>query len=127
MAIPAGRYLDVEQALTAHLRALLEVPVVTRVPDPRPAVFLQVRRVGGTAELVWDRPRLDVFAWAGSDEAAHDLAMAARAALHDLQGTTHLGAACYQATEFLGPRRADDEVTGTPRVWLTVDLSLRTR
>ena len=123
----APRYLDVEQAVTGHLRALLGVPVVTRVPDPRPPVFVQVRRVGGTAELVWDRPRLDVFAWAGSDEAAHDLGMAARAALHDLQGTSALGVPCYQASEFLGPRRADDEATGTPRVWLTVDLSLRTR
>ena len=123
----AGRYLDVEQAVTAYLRALLGVPVLTRVPAPRPAAFVQVRRVGGPAELVWDRPRLDVFAWGADDEAAYDLAMTARAALHDLQGTTDLGVACYRVTEFLGPRRADDEVTGTPRVWLTVDLSLRIR
>lgn len=121
------RYLDVEQAVTAHLRALLGVPVVTRVPDPRPAEFVQVRRVGGTAELVWDRPRIDVFAWAPDDEIAHDLGMAARAALHDLQGTSVLGVPCYQVEEFLGPRRADDEPTGTPRIWLTLDLSLRTR
>ena len=122
-----GRYLDVEQAVTAHLRALLGVPVVTRVPDPRPAAFVQVRRVGGAAELVWDRPRIDVFAWGTDDAAAYDLAMAARAVLHDLQGTTDLGVACYRVQELLGPRRADDEVTGAPRVWLTVDLSLRVR
>ena len=123
----AGRYLDVEYAVTGHLRGLLEVPVVTRVPDPRPSVFVQVRRVGGVAELVWDRPRLDVFAWAADDETAHDLGMAARAALHDLQGTSALGVPCYQVAEVLGPRRADDEATGLPRIWLTVDLSLRIR
>ena len=121
------RYLDAEQALTTHLRELLKVPVVTRVPDPRPRVFVQVRRVGGVAELVWDRPRIDVFAWAPDDEGAHDLGMAARAALHDLQGTSALGVPCYRVEESMGPRRADDEPTGTPRVWLTVDLSLRTR
>ena len=79
-----------------------------------------------TGRLVWDRTRLDIFAWGPDGEAARDLAIArprrpVRPARHP-----RFGVAGYRVSEFIGPRRADDETTGTPRVWLTIDLSLRT-
>ncbi|GAA2618746.1 hypothetical protein SMC26_40305 [Actinomadura fulvescens] len=117
---------DVEALICAHLTPILGVPVRTRVPDPRPARWVQVRRVGGTlVDHVRDRARLDVFAWGTGDADANDLGAAARAALHAAAGTVIGGVPCYAVEEFLGPRRADDPLTGAPRVWLTVQLSLR--
>jgi hypothetical protein len=52
--------------------------------------------------------------------------MTARSAVHALQGTTLLGVACYRVEEFLGPTRRDDLESGSSRMWMTVQLSLRT-
>lgn len=119
-------YPDAEDLLVDYLQPIVGVPVRTRVPRTRPEEWLQVRRSGGVEDIVRDRPRLDLFAWAGDDGATRDLLMAARSAVHALEGTTLLGPACYGVEEFLGPTRADDRETGTPRMWMTVQLSLRT-
>jgi hypothetical protein len=119
-------YPDAEALLIDYLAPVVAVPVYTRVPRTRPARWLQVRRSGGVDDVVRDRPRIDLFAWAGDEDDAHDLCAAARSAVHDLEGTTLLGVACYGVVEFLGPTRADDRETGTPRMWMTVQLSLRT-
>ncbi|MFD9949686.1 hypothetical protein ACFWYW_55630 [Nonomuraea sp. NPDC059023] len=87
---------------------------------------MQIRRVGGVNDIVRDRPRIDVWAWAPDDAATFDLLMTARSAIHALKGTTLLGPACYQVEEFLGPTRSDDRETGSPRMWMTVQLSIRT-
>lgn len=119
-------YPDVEALLVDYLAPVVDVPVRTRVPRERPAAWLQVRRSGGVDDVARDRPRIDVFAWASDDGATQDLLATARSAVHDLVGTTLLGPACYGVEEFLGPTRADDRETGTPRMWMTVQLSLRT-
>ncbi|TMS00189.1 hypothetical protein [Nonomuraea basaltis] len=119
-------YPDAEDLLIDYLQPIVGVPVRTRVPRTRPDVWLHVRRSGGVDDVVRDRPRLDVFAWAPDDGATRDLLTTARSAIHDLKGTTLLGVTCYQVEEFLGPTRADDRETGTPRMWMTVQLSLRT-
>lgn len=117
---------DVELLLTVYLTALLDVPVATRVPRQRPETWLQIRRIGGVLELPRDRPRVDLIAWGRDDASAHDLCKAARQAVHALAGTTLLGVTCYRVEEFLGPSRRDDIDSGTPRMWMTVQLSLRT-
>ncbi|WP_068922200.1 hypothetical protein [Planobispora rosea] len=120
-------YPDAEALLVAYLAPIVAVPVSTRVPRARPARWVQVRRIGGPQDIVRDRPRLDVISWAGDDGATWDLCTTARSAIHALKGTTLLGGvACYQVEEFLGPTRRDDPDTGTPRMWMTVQLSLRT-
>lgn len=119
-------YPDVEELVIGYLLPIVAVPVLTRVPRTRPARWVQVRRVGGLDDVVRDRPRLDVFAWAADDGATRDLLMSVRSAIHAVEGTTLLGVACYGVEEFLGPTRADDRETGTPRMWMTVQLSLRT-
>lgn len=116
---------DVEQLLVAYLEPILDVPVRTRVPRHRPQRWLQVRRIGGVLEMPRDRPRVDLIAWGHDDGAAHDLCMAARVAVHALQGATLLGVVCYRVEEFLGPSRRDDIDTGTPRMLMTAQLSLR--
>jgi hypothetical protein len=111
------------------------VKVANRVPNPRPDRFVQVRRVGGPAQVpVRDRPRLDVFAWAPTDPQAMALALQVRTALWALAGTNLLGVAVYRVSEFMGPRQDDDTLPattttttggGTPRVWATYELDLR--
>ncbi|MFB4265303.1 hypothetical protein [Nonomuraea sp. GTA35] len=119
-------YPDAEDLLIAYLEPIVDVPVHTRVPRNRPPKWLQVRRSGGVQDVVRDRPRIDVFAWAADDGQTHDLLKVARSAIYDLRGTTLLGLACYEVEEFLGPTRGDDRETGTPRMWMTMQLSLRT-
>lgn len=119
-------YPDVEKLLIDYLGPIVAVPVHSRVPRAKPATWVQVRRVGGPDEIVRDRPRVDVWAWAEDDGTAHDLCMTARSAIHALKGTTLLGVACYQVEEFLGPSRRDDPESGASRMWMTVQLSLRT-
>lgn len=120
---------DVLGDVRAYLAGLLTpVEVVTRVPPnstPRPPL-VQVRRVGGLAEVpVRDGARLDVWAWHNSDPEAMALALDARRAIWALAGTNELGYPCYRVEEFLGPRQADDELTGIPRVWATYTLLVR--
>ena len=119
-------YPDAEDLLIDYLEPIVGVPVRIRVPRDRPASWLQVRRSGGVDDVVRDKPRLDVFVWGRDDGATRDLLTTARSAIHALAGTTLLGPACYGVEEFLGPTRADDRETGTPRMWMTVQLSLRT-
>lgn len=119
-------YPDAELLLINYLGPIVGVSVSTRVPRSAPAEWVQVRRIGGPNDVVRDRPRLDVIAWAADDGAAIDLCMDARSAIHALKGTTLLGPCCYRVEEFLGPTRRDDPTTGAARMWMTVQLSLRT-
>ncbi|MFI6496911.1 hypothetical protein [Nonomuraea typhae] len=119
-------YPDAEDLLGAYLAPVVGVAVHARVPRQRPSRWMQIRRVGGVNDVVRDRPRLDVWAWGQDDGDAFDLLMTARSAVHDLEGTTLLGVTCYRVEEFLGPTRSDDRETGSPRMWMTVQLSLRT-
>ena len=130
-------YLDAEFALIGYLTPILSTVVATRVPDPRPETWVQVRRSGGTStsvrgssgQMLRDHPLMDVFASAATEPDAMALAFAARSAIWDLEGTNLLGSMCYRVSEFLGPRRADDVTQAmpvTPRVWATYELSIRT-
>ncbi|MFH0243592.1 hypothetical protein ACGRHY_14460 [Streptomyces sp. HK10] len=118
---------DLNAALIGYLTPLrAPVPVVSRVPDPRPDRLVQVRRVGGQAEPpVRDAARVDVHCWDPDDAAAMNLALAVRAEVWALSGTSLLGVPCYRVSEFLGPRLDDDPVTGSPRVWATYSLLVR--
>lgn len=101
-------------------------PVSSRVPDPRPARFVQVRRVGGTPlPPVRERARLDVHCWAPEEPDAMALALTVRAAMWALSGTELLGVPVYDVGELLSPRLDDDDLTGTPRVWATYTLTVR--
>jgi hypothetical protein len=118
---------DVNEALITYLTTIVgPVPVVSRVPDPRPQELVQVRRVGGAATPpVRDSARMDIWAWGPDDKTAMDLALQVRAAVWALSGTTLLGFPCYRVSEFLGPRLDDDPVTNSPRAWATYSLLVR--
>lgn len=116
---------DAVKLVIAYLGPRNTVPVVSRVPNQRPAELIQVRRVGGTPMTVRDVARLDVFAWAETDARAWELARTQRAHIWTLAGTTLLGPTVYSVSEFMGPRQDDDPVSSTPRVWATYELSIR--
>jgi hypothetical protein len=119
-------YPDIIALLVAYLDPLLTGPVSSRVPDPRPAVWTQVRRIGGPqVRPVRDQPRVDVISWALTDPAAWALADAARRAIHALKGTVLGGAVVYRIDETLGPKQLDDPTTGVPRCLATYSILIR--
>ena len=122
MAYPDVLNLLRDSLATTHT----PVPVVTRVPDSRPARFIQLRNAGGTklppVRLV---ARFDIFTWSTTEETAAADALAVRATVNALAGTATLGITCYRVEETLGPRQADDLITGMFRWWATYALTCR--
>jgi hypothetical protein len=119
-------YPDIVALLVAYLDPLLTGPVLARIPDPRPDVFTQVRRVGGNqVRPVRDQPRVDVFSHALTDPAAWALADLTRRSVHALAKTGTLGPVVYRVEETLGPRMIDDPLTGRPRYWATYSILVR--
>lgn len=119
---------DPTALLVTYLTPLVDpVAVVSRVPDPRPTQLVQVRRSGGGAlPPVRDSARMDIWAWAATDNAAADLATTVRTAIWALAGTTLLGGVqCYRVQEFMAPRADEDPTTNSPRSWATYTLDLR--
>lgn len=119
-------YPDITALLVVYLDPLLTGPVASRVPDPRPDVWTQVRRIGGQqSRPVRDQPRVDVTSWALTDPDAWTLADAARRAIHALAGTALLGPVVYRVDETLGPKHIDDPTTGARRCLATYSILVR--
>jgi len=120
-------YPDAVGLVIARLQALHPtLTVASRVPDPRPAEWIQVRQIGG-AELrpVRDQPRLDVFYWAADEPATAAGGEQVRRELHALAKTSTLGVVCYRVDEVMAPRQWDDPLTGAPARWATYTLTIR--
>lgn len=130
MGGPIG-FPDGVAVVRAYLRDALvargeDVPVGARVPNPRPARFVRLERIGGTRlDLVTDRPRIDVHCWASTEAAAMDLAQLARALLFAMPGWR--GAVAYDVAEVGGPNTLPDPESEQPRVVFAVEVSLRGR
>jgi hypothetical protein len=121
-------YPDILGLLVAYLDTTHAEPVVTRVPNPRPATFTQVRIVGGAQQRpVREVTRVDVFSWAATEQDGWTLAEQTRREIHALAKTTSLGSGvvCYRVDETMRPRQLDDPETGTPRWWATYALMTR--
>ncbi|MFJ1640814.1 hypothetical protein [Streptomyces sp. NPDC088256] len=121
---------DAVAVVTGYLRAALKahgkpVPVVSRIPSPRPPSFVQVQRIGGTQQtVVSDRPRLDIHCWGESESAAHDLAALSRALLGDISGVRD-GVTVYRVAEVGGPMWLPDDQTSAPRFAFAVEIHMR--
>jgi hypothetical protein len=97
-------------------------PVVSRVPDPRPAAFVRVLRTGGPRRnLVVDDAQITVEAWALTDEAAQDLAQLCRGILLASPGDGLI----RDVDEVGGPGLQPDPDTDTPRYVFTHVVALR--
>src|ERR1044072_2733824 len=117
---------DIRVLLKNYLEPILGVPVLGRIPEPRPSTpWIYVRRFGGTAFKVFDRPRVDIFAYAPDDElVATQLINRVRSELTVVAGTALLGPMCYAVTEFFGPHAENDPETEDLRNWISVQLSI---
>lgn len=113
---------DVQLLAVAYLRPLLApVPVGVRVPNPRPGQFVTLRRAGGVRGQVLDMPRLDFFAWAQTDEAAHDLVQEVRRHVVAMRDSH---SAVVKVDEFTGPIPEPDE-SAQPRWMASYEITLR--
>lgn len=120
---------DVTALLIAHLDDQLDVPVSSEVPAERPARFLQVRRIGGTAQPpVRDFPNIDLRSWDDDSEPdAMALLLEARALVWQLTGQS-LGAdgpVVYSVSELAGPRQTTDQQSEAYIATMTASLSVR--
>ncbi len=119
-------YPDPVALVIAWLDPLVAPEVVVDVPRPRPAEFIQVRRIGGPANPpVTDRPTLDFRSWAPSALEAMATLMDVRTLVWRLSGTNDLGVVCYDVAEVMGPRNANDPETSEPLAIFTASLSTR--
>lgn len=130
MTHPLVIFPDVVEEVVDPLRTLLAarsepetdgVEVHGRVPNPRPTVFVQVRRDGGVSPVVvLDRPRLTVRCWHTTEANAERLASITRALLKTLPGT----GAIQRVRDVGGPAPAPDE-SGAPTYFFSVEITLR--
>lgn len=113
--------------LVGYLAGMVRpIPVATEVPENRPPEFIQVRRVGGTAQApVREAVRVDVFAWAASEERAYAIGNQVREAVWELGGQMLTGLPVYEVSEFMGPTMTADHETRTPQLWATYELLVR--
>lgn len=119
-------FADPLALLRTYLDAQLDEPVTTRVPDPRPKKWLQLRRVGGgKLPPVRERARIDLKARGETEPEAMALLLRARTLANALARTSTLGVEVYRVEETLGPRQDDDPLTGEPMAWMTVSLLIR--
>lgn len=118
-------YPDAVALIVAYLDGLHTKPVATRVPDPRPSEWIQVRQIGGASlPPVREVVRLDVFYWAATEPAAKAGGMTVRGQMQALAGTSLSGVQVYRVEESL-QRQWDDPLTGAPAWWSTYALTLR--
>lgn len=129
---PAIAMPDAVTVVTGYLRSALAaagepVPVVSRVPSPRPPRFVRVQRVGGLQQtVVSDRPRLDFHAWAENEGAAYDLCALVRALVGVIPGVRG-GVTVYSVREVGGPQWLPDSESGQPRYAFAAEVHMRGR
>jgi hypothetical protein len=132
MVFKAPLYPDAVAVTNTYLRAALvaagqAAPVVSQVPNPRPAKFVRVQRTGGPEVMtrLVDGAQLTVDSWAANDADAMDLAQLCRRLIAQMPGTVQSGVSVHRVVEFGGPNDLPDPVSSTPRVTFTVQVQMR--
>lgn len=117
---------DVTEAVCSFLNDTLGVTTGATVPDPRPAEFYRVRRIGGASrEVVVDDALVVLEAWAPTEQEADDLAQLARAHLLSIC-SDHVGSTLlYRVTDASAPAFLPDPVSGVPRSTATYQVAAR--
>ncbi|GAA3856481.1 hypothetical protein GCM10023084_07910 [Streptomyces lacrimifluminis] len=123
---------DAVAVVTGYLRSALAaagepVPVVSRIPSPRPSRFVRVERLGGLQQtVVSDRARLDFHAWAATEAGAHDLCALVRGLLGAIPGVRD-AVTVYTVTEVGGPQWLPDPESSQPRYAFAAEVHMRGR
>ena len=117
-------FADAEALVVQFLEGLLgDVPVATKVPNPRPATFVRAWRTGGAAvNRVLDRPLITVQAWGPDSVTASKLAGRCRDMMLSASGRIPL---VRLAGEPTGLYFDPDPDTGCDRYTFTHQLSVR--
>ncbi|AUG87276.1 tail terminator [Streptomyces phage Rowa] len=122
---PVILFPDAVLVAIQYLRPNITAAVYSRVPNPRPAEFVRIQRLGGTRRsLILDRPRIDVECWSDSEENAEALCSKVRAyvlAMAGKRGQTTV----YDVAEVSGPMWLPDSESGQPRYSFAVEFSTR--
>lgn len=118
---------DAVSVAKAVLDAVTGMPAVrSKVPNPRPASFVTVRRIGGPKlNLVADEPLLIVESWADTESDAAELAQKVRAAINASRGTYVDGVSIYKVEEASGPGVLPDPLSQQARYTQTFTMALR--
>ena len=113
------RPVDVESLLVAWLKPTRAgLAVTTKIPNPRPAEFVRVRRMGGTRlNLVQENPLIYVECWGPSDYDAFLLAQDVWARMDALDGEPW----CH-STGLASPLSNSDPDSGTDRYTFTANM-----
>ncbi|MFF0942692.1 hypothetical protein ACFYE2_00480 [Kocuria sp. CPCC 205300] len=119
-------FRDVEGDLIAYLSARLGVPVVDRVPSPRPARFVTVRRTGGPKRSpTVDAPLIDLEAWGARPADAQRLGGQMRDAVLELPAAEDFPSHVYRAREVGGLAYLPDPVTDQHRYVTKTEIHVR--
>jgi hypothetical protein len=117
---------DVEALLVTYLNGILDVPVFTRIPNPRPPSFVRVLRTGGPKQgLVTDEAQITVEAWHNDSVQASNLAQQARAHLNVLAGQMLSSHQIHRVREMSGPGNLPDPTSGQARYTWTLLVDIR--
>jgi hypothetical protein len=133
MPTVALEYPDAVAVVNVYLRAALvaagrAVPVVSRIPNPRPAAFIRVQRTGGPEVMpMVDGAQVTVDCWAATDADAMDIAREARRLIKNMEGTVQSGESVHRVVEVGGPQDFPDPVSAAPRATFTVQVQIRGR
>jgi hypothetical protein len=116
IAYLTGEYAARSIAASAH----------SKVPNPRPALFTIVPRIGGARRnLVVDQPTLGVECWGPSNTAAFELCAVTRALIGAMEGRTIGGVMFYGFAELAGPTQLPDPDSNQARYVYTPSLTCR--
>ena len=112
---------SVQATLVAALKAVLTVPVSTKVPAQRPASFVRLVRVGGSRpNLVTDRSIVTFECWAADEPAAERLGALTSAHVYALAPDT-----VRRVKEAAGLQSFPDPLSETPRYQFTLQIDTR--
>lgn len=118
--------LSVDYLAEQLVDAGYDTPVVSAVPNPRPAEFVHLYRLGGPRNTpVSDRAQIAVDTWGDDDIAAHDLAQIARAHIVAMYGQVVAGVQVYRVDELSGPSSLPDPESGQARYSFQVAVMVR--
>lgn len=116
-------YGPTQAAVIEHTHTVLGVDTASEVPNPLPASFIQVMRVGGSHPTpVSERVMLTFLCWAPTKTAAEQLALDALAAVQLLR--TVEGLRVKRCVVVGGVAESPDPDRASPRYQFTVTLHL---
>lgn len=119
---PLIRFPDAEKVVRQYLLPLMApgTKIASRVPNPRPPVWLRVMRTGGARESRFvDRPQITLEGWGPDEDTASKMLEDARTFLNAAGGQI------FGVEEVGGPANLPDPTTAQIRYTMTLWVRIR--